>query len=720
MGNYGLSLTIFGIIFNVKKGWFVKWLSKYEVIDQEPFRKIDCLFGFFVFFIAFSVYLHTLTPTIGFHDSGELITVAWTLGIAHPPGYPFYTIFGKLWTTLIPIGNVAFRMNMQSALFASLAAMMVYFITLKLTRKIIPSIVASLILAFSLTFWEQAIIAEKYTLNAFFATLIIFILLKWQEIMSQKLLLVFSFILSLSFTHHFQTIYLVPGSILFILAISWKNRKMFNRRIPRPILQKIKFLILRFATLPLRMNLSLSFILKMVLVFVIPLSLWLYLPLRANQDPIFNWGDPRNLDNFIIHILVKSYTGYFLSIKESLIRLSSHLGFFTLQFNKYILWIPIIGIPFFLKRKILLFFFLLIFIVNVLHSIRFTIVNIYDYYIPSFIIMSIIIGIGLSFIVRFLPFLSFFILLLVLFPYLSNHFQNTRTKFFFSYDYGMNILRPLKKEAIAFSYGDYDAFPLWYLQHVEERRKDIASLTWMFLPCDWHIGSAKRLHPNISFPFSSIAYKDLKYHNIGGVIQERLNKIITSNFDMYPIYAGHGIRQEKGIADNFSLIPDGLFFKLLPKDEKRLTEELEKTKIVFLFQGKGFKDRVASDVWKNYALIYNEVGNLYRQKDVDRAIAEYKKALSIDSSCLASRLNLAFAYIDKKNYNEAKNELEKIIKEDKNFNPTLVHYGLGLVYQKEGNFREAIEEYNQALKSDPNNERARQCLEQCKILLDKE
>ncbi len=204
--------------------------SKDDAQAQEPFKIIDYIFGLFVFFLAFSVYLSTLTPTVGFHDSGELITVACTLGIAHPPGYPLYTIFGKLWTTLVPIGNIALRMNMESALFASLCVMIVYFITLKLTSKTIPSIVASLILAFSLTFWEQAVIAEKYTLNALFFSLLIFILLKWQEsFRTPKFLYLFSFILGLSFTHHFQTIYLVPGSIFFIIATLLKIKSQKSK-----------------------------------------------------------------------------------------------------------------------------------------------------------------------------------------------------------------------------------------------------------------------------------------------------------------------------------------------------------------------------------------------------------------------------------------------------------------------------------------------------------
>ncbi|MEW6679624.1 MAG: DUF2723 domain-containing protein [bacterium] len=71
-----------------------------------PFKTIDYAFGLLVLFGSFEVYLHTLTPTVEFHDSGELISVAYTLGIAHPPGYPLYTLLGEVFITLIPFGNI--------------------------------------------------------------------------------------------------------------------------------------------------------------------------------------------------------------------------------------------------------------------------------------------------------------------------------------------------------------------------------------------------------------------------------------------------------------------------------------------------------------------------------------------------------------------------------------------------------------------------------------
>jgi len=100
----------------MKKGWLAKWLSRDEEIKPGPFGKLDYIFGLLPFFYFFWGLYSYINPTIGFHDSRELITCAWTLGIAHPPGYPLYTLFGKVFITLISIGNIAYRMYVFSCL----------------------------------------------------------------------------------------------------------------------------------------------------------------------------------------------------------------------------------------------------------------------------------------------------------------------------------------------------------------------------------------------------------------------------------------------------------------------------------------------------------------------------------------------------------------------------------------------------------------------------
>ncbi|MDO8734210.1 MAG: DUF2723 domain-containing protein, partial [Elusimicrobiota bacterium] len=83
----------------------------------------------FLFLIGFSTYLYTLYPSVSpFRDAGDLTASVFTLGIAHPPGYPVYVILGKIWTILIPFGNIGYRLNLFSAFTSSLTVIMVYFI----------------------------------------------------------------------------------------------------------------------------------------------------------------------------------------------------------------------------------------------------------------------------------------------------------------------------------------------------------------------------------------------------------------------------------------------------------------------------------------------------------------------------------------------------------------------------------------------------------------
>src|SRR5437660_9983071 len=73
-----------------------------------------------VFLAALVVYIWTLAPTVTLVDSGELIVVAQGLGVAHPPGFPLWVMLAHL-ASLLPVGNVAARINFSSALFAALA-----------------------------------------------------------------------------------------------------------------------------------------------------------------------------------------------------------------------------------------------------------------------------------------------------------------------------------------------------------------------------------------------------------------------------------------------------------------------------------------------------------------------------------------------------------------------------------------------------------------------
>jgi len=253
-------------------------------------------------------------------------------------------------------------------------------------------------LAFATTFWQLSVIAEKYTLNALFATLLIFILLKWQEAVEgvskkshlpscpSQLLYLFAFTLGLSFTHHFQTIFLIPAGIFLIISTLWKNR---NKQIT-----PLKFLYFNVCNLQFAIC---------ILYFIVPLFLYLYLPLRAIAHPDINMGDPHTWERFLEHIKATQFGGYFeLSIGELFTRLYNYLTqFFTAQFTIYLIWFGIIGAFFTFRYSIQLFIFLfLILIVNILHSLFYNIPNIQDHYLPAFIIFAIWIGYGVQWIIQ--------------------------------------------------------------------------------------------------------------------------------------------------------------------------------------------------------------------------------------------------------------------------------------------------------------------------------
>src|SRR3972149_12223586 len=181
---------------------------------------------FLLFAFTLTIYILTLSRSVYFGDSGEFITAAATLGIAHPPGYPLYTMLAHLFTYL-PFGNLAFRVNLFSAVTSSLTAVVVYLICLKLTKNRIAAISASLFLAFSYLFWLYSLVAEVFSLNALFVALIILIsLFIFENPQSKRLFYLLFFVFGLALTNHHTIVLLVPALVFLVLAT---NPKLFTQ-----------------------------------------------------------------------------------------------------------------------------------------------------------------------------------------------------------------------------------------------------------------------------------------------------------------------------------------------------------------------------------------------------------------------------------------------------------------------------------------------------------
>jgi hypothetical protein len=124
--------------------------------------------------MALAVYAPTVARDLSWAgaatDGGELITASFTLGVPHPPGYPTYVVLGKL-VSLLPLGTVAFRYNLFSAVCAALAAGLLFAaIRAHWDGRVRPvtAIAAALAFAWLPLVWSQAVVAEVYALNLLF------------------------------------------------------------------------------------------------------------------------------------------------------------------------------------------------------------------------------------------------------------------------------------------------------------------------------------------------------------------------------------------------------------------------------------------------------------------------------------------------------------------------------------------------------------------------
>lgn len=224
-------------------------VSQIDELYDRPFKpyflqKTDFIVAGVLFVVSFVIYLLTLTPYICAGDSGELTTAIYNLGAAHPPGYPLYTMLGKIFT-YIPVSTVAYRVNLVSAFCGALTIPFLFMFLLKLMRtsedraaRVRDYLIAascSLLFAFSSTMWSQAVIAEVYTLNIVFAPMLLLAVLMWQERVyiqlragkidfAERFLLLFACLLGMSFTNHLLLVgYIIPFFIFFLGNFIYMN-----------------------------------------------------------------------------------------------------------------------------------------------------------------------------------------------------------------------------------------------------------------------------------------------------------------------------------------------------------------------------------------------------------------------------------------------------------------------------------------------------------------
>ncbi|KPL02344.1 MAG: hypothetical protein AMJ90_06105 [candidate division Zixibacteria bacterium SM23_73_2] len=520
------------------------------------------------------VYLSTSAPRVLFIDSGELAVVCCTLGIAHPAGYPAYTLVGKLFT-LLPLGDVIFRLNLLSLVLICFTNLFLFLSLCLLAQKQFSvknknlvysgSFVSALIFAYTPTLWSQATTNEVYPLAIFFCSFTIYLSLLWLQKGNFKLLCLLVFIYALSFGNHMSTIFLLP-SLIFLILIKEKKNIFRSKKI-----------------------------LSLLAFFILGITIYLYLPIRAAQKPLLNWGNPSNWENFIRHVSGWQYQVWMFSesFQQLKINLSSFFQLFYHQFPFYLIISAFLGIFLLIKRnKKVFYFFLILFLSNLFYGINYSIPDIEPYFLVSFFITSLWIGSGIFFTfqlterikekstrkitsgILLAAFFGFAILNLA-----GNYFEQDKSKNTFAYQYADNILRSVEKNAVILT-NVWDHYSPWlYLRYVENLRPDVRFIDVRLSIRSWHFDYLKKKYPSIyalsqkeieEFKEQVYLFENKKPYRpevIERKYVDMVRSFIQKNYPTSPIYYDIVVNQETRnidlwVSENMVKIPEGLVFRL--------------------------------------------------------------------------------------------------------------------------------------------------------------
>lgn len=665
---------------------------------KKETKIILCLMAI-VFIISFFVYLKTLAPTVSFGDSGDYISAAYVLGICHPPGYPLYLICAKLFSWL-PIGSdIAYRINLMSAVFAAFAVSLLYLLILRIqqwfnseeiswrgNRSIaIPdwilhfvAVIGALSFAFSSSFWSQAVVAEVHTMLAVFSAGIILCVLAYIKFGEHRYLYTASFLWGLGFGVHQTPILFLPA-ILLLFGVKGKLKKVVE----------------------------LKTILSITALAFFGWAVHLYLPLVAVRYPARNWDNPQQWVDFVKLVTRADYNKFRWYRPLGLAWEQTGTAVFTLinnQFTIFFYWLGIIGLWRMIKRdwKVAGFLFLIALFIWIFFSAvtNFPMVhNLYidlreAFFIPAYLLYAIWIAFGIRWIFtvinswikkeRTIVYYVSIVCIGLLLPaiiLITHYHEQNKSEYYLAEDLGKAILDTMTPNAIYFASDDPFIFPVQYLQIVEKQRPDVVVISRGELYKEWFFDQLTRDNPtSVKIP----SFEPDKVYLYEIYLDAKMSEFAELNLNTHPVY--YLSSPQPKLNQSLKIIRTGILYQVvttLPADVAVIAREpYQPSPVKYQYRGTA-KDGISDDDWTQFAVLqfcgyYIRQGDYFAVKrNFKLAIDEYFTALKIkpNSADAYYRLGVLYEYLGDKShavqayenvlilnpdYSDTKKRLEKI------------------------------------------------------------
>lgn len=564
---------------------------------------IKKLSGIIVGVISFIVYMFSIAPSVIQIDPGELAAAQALPGIAHPSGYPLFTIIGYLFS-LIPLPfSTIFKMNLLAALWCS-AGVTVFVYTVELIldnlekfaspiksqiksprgkkkeqkesvketasaidipdlKKYLTAAASGLVLAFSKTYWFQSTSVEVYSLHSLMMIITIYFLIK--AFISTETEFrnwyFFSIALALSFGNHMTTMLILPATAyLFFLKYGIKVDSF----------RKIGKMLLLF--------------------FPLLTAVYSYLPLRAAQNPLLNWGNPIDMERILRHVSGKQYQVWiFSSFDSAKKQLNYFISNLPQEFNITLIIILIGIIVLFLSSKRLFIFSLIAFITTVFYSINYDISDIDAYFLLAYISLAFFSAFGILKVFQLLKDVKLkyvlpvsLIVIFIFFQAFLNLNKVSQSENYIFEDYTKAALNSVEKDAIVFTYQwDYLISPSYYFQFVENYRRDVKIIDKELLRRSWYYNQLNTTYPGITDGMRPLIDQFLEalkpferseqYNSqlLETLFRRIMSEFITTNIEKYDYYIAVEVvsneiqRGEFALPPGYTLVPDVFFYRVV-------------------------------------------------------------------------------------------------------------------------------------------------------------
>ncbi|MEZ4442401.1 MAG: DUF2723 domain-containing protein [Polyangiaceae bacterium] len=173
-----------------------------------------------------ALYYFTACRWIGLGDTAIVIDEMVDLKVnSHVNNHTIAILFGWLFSKL-PFGELAFRINLMSVFFGSIAATLVYVIAFRILKRLVPALVATAAVAVMHSLWWHSTIVENYAFNAVCLMGWIICLMKDEESPHSKYYYGACVIAGVAIVNHVQMATLSVG--VFIYAILQRKKQDYG------------------------------------------------------------------------------------------------------------------------------------------------------------------------------------------------------------------------------------------------------------------------------------------------------------------------------------------------------------------------------------------------------------------------------------------------------------------------------------------------------------